>query len=76
MYVTSSGLALAIAFYITPNWSIPRIVGSIVQLIWQKRGPASFTKYSLIVASGFVLGEGITSILTAILKSAGVPTYS
>ncbi|EGC36348.1 hypothetical protein DICPUDRAFT_32017 [Dictyostelium purpureum] len=68
-----SGIALAIGFFQTPNWSITRCIGSFVQYYWQKKNPHSYREYMIIVASGFVLGEGITSILTAILKVIGVP---
>eukprot|EP01132_Coremiostelium_polycephalum_P000385 gene385-486_t len=68
-----SGIALAIGMYITPNWILPRCIGSLVQYVWKRKYPESFKDYMIIVASGFVLGEGITSIITAIFKIAGVP---
>jgi len=72
-----SGIAFAVAMYITPNFTIPRVVGALVHLIWSRRNPTSHSEYMFIVASGFVLGEGITSIVTALLKNPlGVPTWT
>jgi len=71
-----SGIAFAIAIYVTPNWTIPRVVGSMVDLVWKKYRPQSYTNFMIIVASGFVLGEGVTSIITAIFKTAGVPMWT
>jgi len=70
-----SGIAFAIAIYVTPNWTIPRVVGALVTYVWQKYWPDAHSELMVIVASGFVLGEGITSILTAGMKTAGVPTF-
>jgi OPT family oligopeptide transporter len=71
-----SCVAFAVAMYVTPNWTIARVIGSAVDFAWKKYSPQSHEKYMIIVASGFVLGEGITSILTAIMKTLNVPTVS
>jgi uncharacterized oligopeptide transporter (OPT) family protein len=70
-----SGIAFAIGMYVTPNWTLPRVVGALVALIWEKRARDTYGKYMIVVASGFVLGEGLLSIFTAILKSAKVPVW-
>eukprot|EP01133_Synstelium_polycarpum_P015631 gene15631-18571_t len=64
-----SGIAIAIGMFITPNFTFPRIVGSFVQWFWRRYYIDSHREYMIIVASGFVLGEGITSIITALLKA-------
>jgi len=69
-----SGIAFAIGLYVTPNWTLPRVVGALVSYVWHKYWPEQHSELMVIVASGFVLGEGITSIVTAGLKTAGVPT--
>ncbi|KAK5583572.1 hypothetical protein RB653_005169 [Dictyostelium firmibasis] len=68
-----SGIALAIGFYQTPNYSLIRFVGTFVQWYWFRKDSKSFREYGIIVASGFVLGEGITSIITALMTIIGVP---
>jgi len=68
-----SGIAFAIAIYVTPNWTIPRVVGALVHFVWKTYWPKSHDEYMIIVASGFVLGEGVLSIITAIFKTTGVP---
>lgn len=102
-----SAMAFGIAMYVTPNWTLPRVFGSLLEYYWRKKYPrthskykfllfiflnsipafylfsinlqSNFTAYNLsshfrymfIVASGFVLGEGILSIFTALLKNPG-----
>jgi len=70
-----SCVAFAVAMYVTPNWTIARVVGSLVEYVWKKKRPLSHEKYMILVASGFVLGEGITSIFTAIMKTFHVPQF-
>jgi len=69
-----SFVAFAVAMYVTPNWTIARVIGTVTEYLWRKYWPSSHEKYMIIVASGFVLGEGVTSIFTAILKTCNVPT--
>ena len=71
-----SVMAFAIGMYITPNWVIARVVGGLVQFIWQRYRPRSHEESMLVVASGFVLGEGIMAVVNAGLKSAGVGPWT
>ncbi|KAL6065382.1 Succinate dehydrogenase iron-sulfur subunit [Balamuthia mandrillaris] len=66
-----SGIAFAVAMYVTPNWTMPRVVGAILHYCWARYRPRSHEKYMIVVASGLVLGEGVCSILVALLKTAG-----
>ena len=68
-----SGIALAIGFYITPNYVLPRVVGAVFQFVWFRRNQDSFDKYMIVVASGFVLGEGICALLSALMTALNVP---
>lgn len=74
-----SGIAFAIGFLNTPPFSIARLVGGILEYVYRRRiertGRGSEIKL-IIVASGLVLGEGVTSIITLILKTAGVGVAS
>ena len=67
-----SGVALAIGMYVTPNWTIPRVVGGFANYLWRKSAPAHAKRYMIVLASGFVLGEGVISIVTAVLQSLGI----
>mmetsp|Transcript_23938 Transcript_23938/g.77023 ORF Transcript_23938/g.77023 Transcript_23938/m.77023 type:complete len:644 (+) Transcript_23938:71-2002(+) len=60
-----SPVALAIGLYLSPRFSLPRVVGAFGAEVWRRRHPASHRQLFLVVASGFVLGEGIASIVTA-----------
>jgi len=66
-----SGMAFGISMYVTPNWTIPRFAGALLQWLWKSKWPESHDKYMLVLASGFVLGEGVCSIITALLKNPG-----
>jgi len=66
-----SGMAVGIAMYVTPNWTLPRFVGAMMQWIWKTKWRRSHDKFMLVTASGFVLGEGVLSIVTALLKNPG-----
>ena len=58
-----SGVALAIGMYVTPNWTIPRVVGGFANYLWRKSAPAHAKRYMIVLASGFVLGEGVIARL-------------
>ncbi|GAA5987705.1 hypothetical protein JCM11641_002565 [Rhodosporidiobolus odoratus] len=73
-----SGIAFSIGFLNTPSFSLARLIGGIVSLIYSSRrstsgGGASHLEHFglVIVASGFVLGEGLASVVGLLLKSAG-----
>lgn len=64
-----SGISFGVGMYITPDWTIPRVAGALVELVWRRRDPAGHGRHMLLVASGFVLGEGVMSILALVLKA-------
>ncbi|KAF9532513.1 oligonucleotide transporter [Crepidotus variabilis] len=72
-----SGVAFAIGFLNTPSFSLARLVGGIVEYVFRTR----YAKHSsdirlIVIASGFVLGEGVVSIITLILRTMGVGVIS
>uniref|UniRef100_A0A6U6KYX8 Oligopeptide transporter n=1 Tax=Odontella aurita TaxID=265563 RepID=A0A6U6KYX8_9STRA len=70
-----SGIAFGIGMYITPDWTIPRVIGAVVESWWHSRNPSGHSLHYLMVASGFVLGDGVMSILALLLKAMQVPTF-
>ena len=68
-HLMPSGIAFGVGMYLTPDWTIPRVVGAIVELVWRRRSPLSHQNHMLMVASGFVLGEGVWSIAHLVLKA-------
>ena len=68
-----SGVALGIGMFITPNYVFPNIIGGITQFVWNKYDKRSYDQYMVVVASGFVLGQGITAIVTALMKEFEIP---
>ena len=70
-WLIPSGTAAGVGMYLTPNWTIPRVIGGLAQALWARWAPAHHKEYMIVVASGFVLGEGIMSIVTAALTAAG-----
>ncbi|KAG0088741.1 hypothetical protein BGZ93_003084 [Podila epicladia] len=82
-----SGIAFAIGIYNLPNFTLARFAGGLVSVWWdkhcQKYGKDPAAKYArlgrvflIIIASGFVLGEGTLSIVNLFLKTFGVSPWS
>ncbi|KAJ7126931.1 oligopeptide transporter [Mycena epipterygia] len=72
-----SGVAFAIGFLNTPSFSIARLIGGIVEHVYRTRYAKNKNDIRLIViASGFVLGEGVVSIVSLVLKTSGVGVAS
>ncbi len=64
-----SGIGVAVGLYVSPKWTIPRVVGSLAEQIWLRCHKENHKRLMVIVASGFVLGEGTASIVTAVLRA-------
>ena len=75
-----SGVAFAIGFLNTPSFSIARLIGGIIEFIYHRRMARDQTSGSdiklIVVASGFVLGEGVVSVVSLILRTFGVGVTS
>ena len=69
-----SGMAFGIGMYVTPDWTLPRVAGAVFEHLWFVKSPESHRMLMLMVASGFVLGEGVASIGALALKALNVPT--
>ncbi|KAK3809660.1 MAG: OPT oligopeptide transporter protein-domain-containing protein [Linnemannia elongata] len=79
-----SGIAFAIGMYNLPNFTLARFVGGVVSVAWDwycKQYPGN--KYAklgrvflIIIASGFVLGEGTLSIVNLLLKTFNVHSWT
>lgn len=68
-----SGVAFAIGFLNTPAFSIARLFGGLIEYLYRSRYSRGNGDIRLIVvASGFVLGEGVTSVLSLVLRTLGV----
>ena len=75
------GIAFSVGMIITPNFSIARLLGGILAYKYMHymrakgiQAPVSLlgSVLVIIVASGFVLGEGIASIASLLLTQLGV----
>lgn len=82
--------------YLSPNWTIPRLAGSLLQWYWFRKNRWSHdqcvvassvtntppnashccSRYMVLVASGFVLGEGVTAIVNALMNTGGLRALS
>lgn len=70
-----SGIAFGIGFLNTPSFSLARLIGGIVEYTYRRRGGHQRDGSGIrliIIASGFVLGEGTLSIVSLVLKTCGV----
>ncbi|KAJ1338265.1 hypothetical protein MN608_01124 [Microdochium nivale] len=66
------GIAVAIGMYNVPSFTIARTIGGLMNWYWRIRLGRQDTPL-IVLASGFVLGEGFLSIVNLILQSAKVP---
>eukprot|EP00126_Sphaerothecum_destruens_P009670 Sdes_comp20558_c0_seq1m15362 len=64
-----SGVALAVGMYLPPYWVIPRAFGAVIMDGWLRYDRKNCGKFAIIMASGFILGEGLMSIVTATFHS-------
>ena len=67
------GVAFAIGMVTRPSKILPRSCGSIAHWIWRRKNRRTNNKYMILVASGFMLGEGMFAILNAIMSASNVP---
>ncbi|KAL1881970.1 hypothetical protein VTK73DRAFT_3299 [Phialemonium thermophilum] len=68
------GIAVAVGMYNVPSFTLARTIGGL--LSWWWRSIMGWKDTPLIVlASGFILGEGFLSIVNLILQSAAVPHF-
>lgn len=72
-----SGIAFAVGFLNSPSFSIARLIGGYIAYKTAKQNERNETPLlAIVVASGFVLGEGVLSIVSLGLTSAGVSSIS
>ena len=72
-----SGVAFAIGFLNTPSFSLARLIGGIVEHVYYTRvGRENGGIKLIVIASGFVLGEGVVSVVSLILRTFGVGVAS
>lgn len=64
-----SGIGFAVGMYVSPKWTLPRVLGSIIEQAWLRRSPLSHRSLMVVVASGLVLGEGTASIAVAVVQA-------
>jgi uncharacterized oligopeptide transporter (OPT) family protein len=72
-----SGIAFAVGFLNAPSFSLARLIGGYVAYRTAKSsGTGETPLLAIVVASGFVLGEGVFSIVTLALTSRGFGAIS
>jgi uncharacterized oligopeptide transporter (OPT) family protein len=70
-------VAFAIGFLNTPSFSLARLVGGIVEYIYHtSRASRGGDIRLVVVASGFVLGEGVMSVVCLLLRMFGIGVAS
>ena len=72
-----SGVAFAIGFLNTPSFSLARLIGGVVEFVYYRRyGREKGGIRLIVIASGFVLGEGVVSVVSLVLRTFGVGVVS
>ena len=64
-----SGMSMGVGMYLTADYVLPRVAGALLVLAWRAMDQASHDGAMLAVASGFVLGEGVWSMVQLGLKT-------
>eukprot|EP00891_Asterochloris_glomerata_P000998 jgi/Astpho2/998/fgenesh1_pg.00016_%23_158_t len=67
--VLPSGIGFGVGMYVSPQWTLPRVIGSVVEQTWLFAHARSHANLMVVIASGLVLGEGTASIVTACMKA-------
>lgn len=68
------GIAVAVGMYNVPSFTLARAIGGLMNWYWKIYLGKQETPL-VVVASGLVLGEGVVSILSLVMASAGVPHF-
>ncbi|KAM3446064.1 hypothetical protein MY3296_010028 [Beauveria thailandica] len=68
------GIAVAVGMYNVPSFTLARAAGGILAWVWLHVMRRSSTPL-IILASGFILGEGFLSIANLIMEGLCVPHY-
>lgn len=72
-----SGVAFAVGFLNTPSFTIARLLGGAMEYVYRTLYARSGSDIRLIIiASGFVLGEGVVTIVSLFLRTWGVGVAS
>lgn len=74
-----SGVAFSIGFLNTPSFTLARLIGGVIEAAWRTRQKSKGRGNDItliVIASGFVLGEGLVSIVALILRSWGIGVSS
>ncbi|KAK4186580.1 OPT oligopeptide transporter protein-domain-containing protein [Podospora australis] len=66
------GIAVAVGMYNVPSFTLARTIGGVLSWWWRSYKGWEDTPL-IVLASGFILGEGFLSIVNLIMQSAGVP---
>ncbi|KAI2625469.1 OPT oligopeptide transporter protein-domain-containing protein [Xylaria nigripes] len=66
------GIAVAVGMYNVPSFTLARTIGGLMNWYWRVRLKREHTPL-IVLASGFILGEGFLSIVNLILQGARVP---
>ncbi|KAI8971671.1 OPT oligopeptide transporter protein-domain-containing protein [Mycotypha africana] len=70
------GIAFAVGIYNPPSFTLARVMGGITCHIWNRYCEKPNDTVIIIIASGFVLGEGTCAIVNMLLYALSVPHFS
>ncbi len=65
-------MAMAIPFLIGGYLGIDMLLGGVIVWVWQKVNRYSADTYSIVAASGMIVGDGIWTVPSSILAVANV----
>ncbi|EIW67040.1 hypothetical protein TREMEDRAFT_64906 [Tremella mesenterica DSM 1558] len=71
-----SGIAFAVGFLNSPSFSLARLIGGYVSYRTSRNNGGETPLLAIVAASGFVLGEGVVSVVMLCMASAGLGPVS
>ncbi|KAI8160540.1 Regulator of V-ATPase in vacuolar membrane protein 1 [Colletotrichum sp. SAR 10_70] len=74
VWIFTARLVTGKGMYNVPSFTLARTVGGLLSWYWISRRGQSSTPL-IVLASGFILGEGFLSIVNLVLQSLSVPHY-
>ncbi|KAI5797699.1 OPT oligopeptide transporter protein-domain-containing protein [Geopyxis carbonaria] len=69
------GIAVAVGMYNVPSFTLARAAGGLIQWYWKRNFSTSGDTMMIILASGLILGEGVTSLANLVMANFRVPHF-
>lgn len=70
-----SAMAVGIGFILQAFQVLPFLIGALIHHVWRRRAPQQAADLGFAVASGILVGAGLTNVLTSVLEALQVQPW-